>query len=120
MPIIEVVFLFSLIAPQFPIGWWDVVVVAAGSTAISSVVGGVLGYWRGRRKDNADTRKGEAEAIAIENATNESLFHDNRKLRILVSAYETALDLNRQHIDKMRDENADLKQRLFDLEKAQP
>lgn len=120
MPIIETLFLLSLIAPQFPIGWREVLVVAAGSTVVSSVVGGVVGYWRGRRKDNADTRKGEAEAIAVENATNETLFHDNRKLRILVSAYETAIDVNRQYMDELRDENADLKQRLSDLGKKEP
>lgn len=116
MPIIETLFLVSLIALPFS-RWWDVAVVALGSAGVSSAIGGTIGYWRGRRKDNADTRRGEAEAISIENATNESLFKDNRKLRILVSSYETAADLNRQHMEELREENADLKQRLFDLEK---
>lgn len=118
MPIIEALFLVSLIAPPFS-RWWDVAVVVAGSAGVSSAVGGAIGYWRGRRKEDADTRKGEAEAIALENATNETLFKDNRKLRILVSSYETAADLRRQHMEELREENADLKQRLLNLERGE-
>lgn len=74
------------------------------AVAGSSVITGALVHWLGRHKENAEARKISADALSAENVTNEDLFHDIRKMRILVSSYEKVIDECRRERDALRRE----------------